>query len=155
MHRCLLLAAALVASSLSAAEVSRYKPHDFVFRATPPADPFRTDFYGWFHGPDGQTLRVPGFYDGGDVWKIRFSAPREGLWRLRTVSTLPGLNDMQEQITAGPNTNPNIHGVLRVDQDHPYHFRFEDGTRYFLMGYEADWLGLQEWTTRSARPCIA
>ncbi|MBC8164711.1 MAG: DUF4038 domain-containing protein [Bryobacteraceae bacterium] len=33
-----------------------------------------------------------------------------------------------------------MHGVLEVDRERPYHFRYRDGTRYFLMGYEADWL---------------
>ena len=34
--------------------------------------------------------------------------------------------------------------MLRVDPAHPYHFIYEDGTRYFLLGYEADWLWAPE-----------
>lgn len=128
----------------SHATVSRYRPHDFVFHARAPEDPFGIEFHGEFDGPNGTTLRVPGFYDGDDVWKIRFMAPREGKWRLRTFSPLAALNGREEMFSAGPNTNPNIHGALRVDPDSPYHFRWEDGTRFFLMGYEADWLGLAQ-----------
>lgn len=36
------------------------------------------------------------------------------------------------------NDNPRIHGGLKVDRQ--YHFRFEDGTPHFMMGYEANWL---------------
>jgi hypothetical protein len=61
---------------------------------------------------------------------------------MRTVSPVPALNGRTEQITASANTHNRVHGRLQVDPDHPYHFRFEDGTRFFLMGYEADWLGL-------------
>ena len=31
---------------------------------------------------------------------------------------------------------------LRIDPAHPHHYIYEDGARYFQMGYEADWLGL-------------
>ena len=30
-------------------------------------------FVGAFEGPTGQRLVVPGFYDGGGVWRVRFS----------------------------------------------------------------------------------
>src|SRR3984893_15719882 len=40
----------------------------------------------------------------------------------------------------GTNQHAEVHGGLRVDPAHPYHFIYEDGTRYFLLGYEADWL---------------
>jgi hypothetical protein len=129
---------------LSAAEVAVYRPHDFVFKAAAPADPFAVELLGVFTGPDGSTLRVPGFYDGTDTWKIRFMAPAAGQWQLRTVSSTAALHGKEERITASANNNPNVHGLLRVDADHPYHFRWQDGTRFFLMGYEADWLGLAQ-----------
>jgi hypothetical protein len=33
-----------------------------------------------------------------------------------------------------------LHGGLIVDPLHPHHFIWQDGTRYFLMGYECDFL---------------
>lgn len=138
----LVLAAPLLPSAVAAVTVSQYRPHDFTFQAKVSGDPFAVELYGEFTGPEGAVLRVPGFYDGANDWKIRFMAPSQGNWMLRTVSPVADLNGRTESIVAGPNKNPNIHGRLRVDQDHPYHFRWEDGTRFFLMGYEADWLGL-------------
>jgi Protein of unknown function (DUF4038)/Domain of unknown function (DUF5060) len=102
--------------------------------------PFDTGISGEFTGPHGARLRVPGFYDGDGVWKIRFAPPSPGTWSLRTVSASPELNGKEAVVEAIANRNPRIHGILRVDPEHPFHFRFEDGTRYFLMGYEADWL---------------
>ena len=32
------------------------------------------------------------------------------------------------------------HGVLRVDEKNPHHFVFEDGTRFYMLAYECDWL---------------
>lgn len=132
--------AALTAQA--AVTVAQYRPHDFAFSATVSGNPFAVEFAGEFAGPDGARLRVPGFHDGDGVWKIRFMAPRAGKWRLRTVSSVPALNGREEEITALANANPHAHGLPRVDPDHPHHFKFDDGTRFFLLGYEADWLAM-------------
>ncbi|MEZ5351013.1 MAG: DUF5060 domain-containing protein [Bryobacteraceae bacterium] len=124
-----------------AVSIEQYQTHDFSFRATVPGNPFDVELTGEFSGPNGQRLRVPGFYDGDGTWKIRFSPPAIGAWSLRTASPLAALSGHSETaIQCVANRNPNIHGGLRVDAVHPHHFVYEDGTRYFLMGYEADWL---------------
>ncbi|HUT94648.1 MAG TPA: DUF4038 domain-containing protein [Thermoguttaceae bacterium] len=124
-----------------APEVSRWHPHDFAFTATlPEGNPFLVSFAATVHGPDGKTFRVPGFYDGGDAWKVRVSPTSEGQWSLVTESDLPALDGKEATFTCVPNLNPNVHGGLRVDSSHPHHFVFEDGTRHFLLGYECDWL---------------
>jgi CubicO group peptidase (beta-lactamase class C family) len=121
--------------------IEQYHLHDFSYTASAAGNPFDVDLAGEFVGPYGVRLRVPGFYDGGGVWKIRFSPTRQGEWSMRTVSSLSALNGKSESgIWCGPNHAAAIHGALRVDTAHPYHFIYEDGTRYFLLGYEADWL---------------
>ena len=136
------LAVALVGSAASAGtSVEQYHSHDFVFQGTAPGNPFDVDLAGEFSGPEGAHLRVPGFYDGDGRWIIRFSPNREGEWQLRTVSSLATLDGKTERaIRCVPNRHPEIHGGLRVDPAHPYHFVYEDGARYFLLGYEVDWL---------------
>ncbi len=124
----------------AAVSIEQYHSHDFAFSAPVRGNPFDVTLTGEFRGPDGIRLRVPGFYDGGGVWKIRFSPARQGQWSLRTVASQPELDAKSETITSTANRNPNIHGGLRVDPAHPYHFVYEDGTRYFLLGYQADWL---------------
>ena len=125
----------------AAVNVQQYNTHDFVFRAKAPGNPFDVALAGDFTGPDGVRLRVPGFYDGADTWKIRFSPTRTGAWSMRTSSSLSALNGMAETgIACVPNQHPQIHGGLRVDPAHPHHFVWEDGTRYFLLGFEANWL---------------
>jgi hypothetical protein len=131
----------IAAASLHAAtSVEQYQVHDFTFRAPVEGNPFEVELAGEFAGPGGVWLRVPGFYDGDGVWKIRFSPTRPGDWTLRTVSPAAALNGKQETVTCTANHDPQIHGGLLVDPAHPHHFVYEDGTRYFLMGYEADWL---------------
>lgn len=136
----LIFLAAVSAVILPAQQVEQYKPHDFSFEAQATGNPFDVELEAEFTGPKNQILRVAGFYDGANTWKVRFSAPEPGSWKMRTKSPVASLNGKTALIEATPNRNARLHGVLRVDQAHPYHFRFDDGTRFYLMGYEADWL---------------
>jgi hypothetical protein len=128
-------------SARAAVTIQQYHSHDFSFRATAAGNPFDAALTGDFTGPDGARLLVPGFHDGDGVWKIRFAPTRLGEWSMKTVSTLAALDAKTESgITCVENRHPNIHGPLRVDAAHPHHFVYQDGARYFLLGYEADWL---------------
>ena len=130
----------LLAAACGAVEIQQYHSHDFAYTGAVAGNPFDVEMEGIFQGPEGVQLRVPGFYDGAGRWKIRFSPTRVGAWSLRTVASVPALDGKIEEITCVANGHPQIHGGLRVDAAHPYHFIYEDGTRYFLLGYEADWL---------------
>lgn len=135
------VSAALFAPVLSALSVEQYHPHDFTFSAQAPGNPFDVYLLGEFTGPDGRRISVPGFYSGGNRWTIRFSPTVPGRWSMATVSPVAALNGhVESDIECTSNTNTAIHGALRVDPVNRHHFIYEDGTRYFLMGYEADWL---------------
>jgi hypothetical protein len=131
----------LPGATAAGATIEQFHTHDFAFKAEAPGNPFAVELTGEFTGPDGARLRVPGFYDGEGAWRIRFSPTRVGEWSLRTVSPLAALaGKTDDRIVCVPNRHPRIHGGLKVDPAHPYHFIHEDGTRHFLLGYEADWL---------------
>ena len=132
--------AAVAALLHGAVTIEQYHPHDFAFPASVSGNPFDVALEAEFTGPGAVRLRVPGFYDGEGVWKVRFSSPVAGDWSMKTTSEASQLNGRTEQIVARANRNPNLHGAVQVDPQHPYHFRFQDGARLFPMGYEADWL---------------
>ena len=138
------IAFAGITLSASAAEtptVPCWQPHDFGFTAkASPANPFLVEFSAIVAGPDGQTFTLPGFFDGDGTWKIRVAPTGEGKWSLVTQSELPELNGQKATFTGVKNANPKNHGVLRVDKEHPHHFLFADGTRFFMQAYEYDWL---------------
>jgi len=122
-------------------EVQQYHPIDLRFKAEGVSgNPFQVDFSAEFLGPDGKTLKVPGFYDGDATWVIRFAPPAIGSWSYRTASNVPLLNAKTGKLVAVANTNELVHGRLRVDPQHPHHFVFEDGAHFFLLGFECDWL---------------
>ena len=138
---CALLFLVPVAVSLEAVTIQQYNRHDFTYQARSEGNPFDVELTGEFSGPGGVRLKVPGFYNGDGAWVIRFAPTRLGEWTMVTASSLPALDGKRETgIVCAANKHPNIHGRLRIDPAFPYHFVYEDGTRYFLLGYEADWL---------------
>jgi hypothetical protein len=97
-----------------------------------------------FTGPAGRTINVPGFYDGASSWKIRFAPTAQGDWSYNTSSTVAALNGKTGTLHCVANTNPLVHGPLRVDATYPHSFKYDDGAPFILMGFEADWLGLMD-----------
>jgi hypothetical protein len=45
-----------------------------------------------FHGPDAKPVVVPGFWDGGGTFKVRFSPTLRGRWSWKSLSQTPDLN---------------------------------------------------------------
>src|ERR1043165_9511360 len=110
--------------------VEQYPPHAFTLSAQGGGNPFDVDVRGDFTGPDGTHISIPGFYAGGNVWKIRFSPTKPGRWSMTTVSQVAALNAHTDaDIECRTNSNPAIHGGLSVDPVNRHHFIHEDGSR--------------------------
>ena len=129
------------AATAAAADVPQWTPQDFSFKAdSVPKTPFAVSIAATVEGPGGSRFMLSGFYDGDGTWKIRVSLNATGRWSLVTRSDVNGLDGKRVEFICVKNDNPHVHGVLRVDTENPHHFIFEDGTRFFLQGYEYDWL---------------
>lgn len=48
--------------------------------------------------PDGRRFVVPGFWDGGKTWRLRFTPTRVGTWTWRTRSNDPDLHGQQGEV---------------------------------------------------------
>ena len=98
---------------------------------------------------DGQQLRVPAFWAGDNVWKVRFSGDDPGDYAYVTeanVDTDEGLHGQTGTITVQPYDGDNAllrHGRLSIADDRR-HFEHDDGTPFFWTG-DTWWMGL---TTR-------
>jgi hypothetical protein len=138
------LALTVVGISSNATErvaVPRWQPHDFAFKSNVQvANAFEVDFTAEITGPDGKSFMLRGFFDGDGSWKVRVSPTAEGEWSLVTKSGVKELDGRSVAFTCTKNASPNAHGRLRVDHEHPHHFILEDGTHFFMQGYEYDWL---------------
>ena len=138
---------------MSETVVSQWQPYDFAFAShCEYENPFAVPFRAIVHTPSSGAFVVDGFYDGDSVWKLRIAPWEPGIWSFRTESNDPNLNGREATFRCVENANPAIHGGLKIDSEHPRHFIWEDGRRYFLLGYECDWLWALDLTPNGTSP---
>ncbi|MFD0043620.1 DUF5605 domain-containing protein [Pseudarthrobacter scleromae] len=82
----------------------------------------------------GQSVRVPGFYDGESVYRVRFLVPFAGLWTFQTRSNIASLNEINGSFTASE-PRPGSRGIVRVANK--FHFEYTDGSPYRPIGTTA------------------
>jgi len=91
-----------------------------------------------FISPLGETNRVPGFWDGGKVWRVRFSPSLPGRWTYQTICSDPGNRGLHNQTGRFLCTSAlkidafTEHGQVRVARDHR-HFEYADGKPFFWL----------------------
>jgi Tol biopolymer transport system component len=109
-------------------------------------------FTGIFEGPGGERFEVPGFWDGGRNWKIRFAPPSRGNRSYRTICNHPEDSGLQGQSgrlsvlpAAGDNPLYRHGGILKISPDKHY-LTYSDGSPFF-------WLGDTWWTAPSDSLC--
>lgn len=96
--------------------------------------------------PSGTEERVPAFWAGGSIWRVRYAPPSPGDYRIRSVCSDQANPDLHDQTLtlvarAYEGENPHFkHGVLKLDGD-KRHFRHADGTPFFWLG-DTWWMGL-------------
>jgi hypothetical protein len=121
--------------------IPQWQPHDFPFPALDvELNPFGVSFSALVQGPGTGSFIAHGFYDGDNVWTLRIAPWAEGIWSVRTRSTNPDLDGRELMFQCVANADSDAHGGIQIDAEHPYHFVHEDGSPYYLMGYECDWL---------------
>lgn len=80
---------------------------------------------------EGETLTVPGFYDGDGTYRVRLFVPAEGEWSFTTRSNATSLDAITGSFTAAA-ASPEARGVVRVADT--FHFAYDDGTPYLPIG---------------------
>lgn len=103
-----------------------------------------------FTHPSGADHTVRGFWDGEDVWRVRWSPDQEGEWEYRTTCkpAVAGLHDQSGTfICVTPTGNHRFakHGAIGVSEDGHY-LAHADGTPFFCLG-DTVWSGPMKATT--------
>lgn len=89
-------------------------------------NPFEVIVDGVFtHGASGTEIRMPGYYDGNDTWRVKFMPPRAGEWSYRTESPVAALDGVTGTVTVDPSSR---RGMLMADPARPTKWQFADGT---------------------------
>jgi hypothetical protein len=128
------------------AQVERWGLWEIALQGPSDGNPFvDIELAAIFEGA-GRQLRVPGFYDGDGVYRIRFSPPETGPWRWTIESNseaLAGPSGALAVVAAGAGN----HGPVRVSAD-GFHFAYADGTPYRQIGTTA-----YSWAQQSDAKC--
>jgi hypothetical protein len=96
-----------------------------------------------FTPPKGGKLKIPGFWDGGKTWRVRFLPTQTGKWSMTTIcsdANNKGLHGQSASFTVTPAVTGNRfaqHGPIRVSADDRYFVH--DDSKPFL------WLGDTAW----------
>jgi hypothetical protein len=116
--------------------VSVYEPCDIEFDLTPQEasqhpNPYLTiEVRAEFRGPKGDTYRVPGFWDGRQKMKVRFSPLAEGRWDFRVTSNIERVSGKIQSFTATAPSTPGFVSVFNV-----HHFRYsKENTGHYWVG---------------------
>ncbi|MFR9650711.1 MAG: DUF5060 domain-containing protein [Rikenellaceae bacterium] len=119
----------------------RFEVIDIPFKAKESSDkPFEVAFNALFTSPSGVKQSVPGFYNGDKEWLVRFSAAEAGEWSFTTTSDFKSLNGKSGKITISDKSYANRRGMMTISEDNPRFFEWQDGSPYFLLAFECDFL---------------
>jgi len=86
--------------------------------------------------PDGNTWRLPLFWDGGKTFRLRVSPDLVGEWSFTVQSSDPGLNGKTGRFNCSMSSRC---GSIRPMTGFPHHFERQDGSRFWFMG-DTGWL---------------
>jgi hypothetical protein len=157
-----------VSLSLKAATIHRWEVFEVQLRAKNsyknpyaeiPAENLQglvqVEFSGVSGEANGKRIVLFGFWDGGQVWKVRFTAPYTGTWKYKSFSKDAGLSNLKgsievinwpEQALA---QNPIRHGLVQVNtsgEQSGRFFQYADGAPFLWVG-DTWW----NWTKRDIK----
>ncbi|MFD0716840.1 DUF4038 domain-containing protein [Paenibacillus sp. GCM10027626] len=112
-----------------------------------------------FVGPNETVITRPGYWDGGDTWKVRFAPTLKGNWTYQisaSDTTNTGLNNKTGKVHAQKYTGDlEIYkrGFLKTSDDGRY-LTYNDGTPFFYLG-DTHWVLPHERFDTSNAPGVA
>ncbi|MGQ9914748.1 MAG: DUF5060 domain-containing protein [Thermogutta sp.] len=127
---CLIMNTALVAGA-QAAEIEQWGVAELTFQGPGDGNPYVEVRLSARFSQGDRSIEVPGFWDGGSVYKLRFSPPTQGVWLYETRSNRPALDGKTGSLKVGP-PSPDNHGPIEVFNT--YYLRHADGTPYHQFG---------------------
>lgn len=121
--------------------ISIYQSAELPFCSARPYEaaerPWKTvQFSADFTSEKGTKLTIPGFWDGGNTFRLRFAPTEMGGWRYVTYSSLPELDGQEGAftVTAAQGENPLfVHGGFLKASDNGRYITYTDGEPFFLL----------------------
>ena len=121
------------------------------------ADPFADVTLDLLLYGNGRLYTVPGFWDGGSTWRVRFVCPAAGTWQCRTVcsdetnAALHGRTATVNCTAYSGDLDIYKHGFVTTRYGEKY-LTYEDGTPFYYLG-DTHWQLAQETPEMIAAIC--
>jgi len=106
---------------------------------TPTGNPFTDTELNAIFSKGENSIKVPGFYDGDGIFRIRFSPNEQGEWSYKTESNLSALSGKKGKFNCIPPSGIN-HGPLKIVNT--YYLQYADETPFYGIGTTA-----YQWTS--------
>jgi hypothetical protein len=116
---------------MSIATVEKWGVFEAAFQGPSSGNPYLDVAFDAVFSHKSREIRVPGFYDGGGVYRVRFMPDVEGEWAFRTRSKTVELDGQTGSLTATAPSADN-HGPVRVRNK--FHFAYADGKPFLSFG---------------------
>lgn len=126
------VAATPLRAATGATQVERWGVHEIALNGPADGNPFVDVAVEATFSRGDTSIRVPGFYDGDGVYRIRFSPPDLGRWTWTSRSNRPALQGATGTFECVA-PKPGHHGPVRITPD-GYHFIHADGTPFRQIG---------------------
>lgn len=116
---------------MSNATVEKWGVFEASFQGPSDGNPYLDVAFDAIFTYKSREVRVPGFYDGKGVYRVRFMPDIEGEWSFRTSSKTGALDGKTGALVATA-PSPGNHGPVRVRNK--FHFAYADETPFFSFG---------------------
>ena len=112
-------------------QTEKWKVFELTLKGSATGNPFKEVKLSGRFIKDNDTVSVSGFYDGNDVYKIRFMPQKEGKWSYVTISNVKKLDNKKGSFVCTPALQGN-HGPVAVKDT--FYFAYADGTPHHSFG---------------------
>ena len=120
-------------------EIEQWNTYEIVLNGPSSGNPYMEIDISAIFKNNEKSMKVPGFYDGNGVYRIRFSPPYQGNWTYKTESNSKILTDKKDGFLCIPPTGNN-HGPVKIANT--YFLEYSDGSTFYSIGTTA-----YQWTS--------
>ncbi|WP_066631672.1 glycoside hydrolase family protein [Labilibacter marinus] len=121
-------------------ELSQWEIGDLIYQLKNKIEaPLKKQVFAIVKSTD-HVQKIPLFYNGDNQWVFRYSSAIVGNKTFEIESDIKELDGKKGKIAVAKNTKANRHGGIVLKEDNPQHFFYQDGSHYFNLAFECDWL---------------
>ena len=121
-------------------QIVQWEVNDLVYQVKKKVEkPFSTEAYAVVRDEKG-AQRIPLFFNGNKEWVFRYSCATVGEKSFVIESEIEELNGKQGSFIISENQKADRHGGIVRNKEYPRRFFYEDGSHYFNLAFECDWL---------------